>query len=100
MGMKNVFSNSIEALDWIRSIFMQRNHSLLIEEYLLMVGKRIKHIRNTLGITQQELADKSNLDRTYISAVENGRQNISLSVSMRIAQVLNTRVENITNQGL
>ena len=99
IGMKNAFSNPIEALDWIRSTFLQRNHSLLLEEYLLTVGKRIKQIRNTLGINQQELADKSDLDRTYISAVENGRQNISLSVTLRIAQGLNTTVEKITNQG-
>ena len=99
IGMKNAFSNPIEALDWIRSTFLQRNHSLLLEEYLLTVGKRIKQIRNTLGINQQELADKSDLDRTYISAVENGRQNISLSVTLRIAQGLNTTVEQITNQG-
>ena len=98
-GINNIFSNPIEALDWIRSKFLQRNHSLLVEEYLLTVGRRIKQIRNTLGMNQQELADKSDLDRTYISAVENGRQNISLSVTLRIAQALNTSVEKITNQG-
>ena len=99
MDVINVFSNPIEALDWVRSTFLQTNHSLLVEEYLLTVGKRIKQIRNAIGINQQELADKSELDRTYISAVENGRQNISLSVTLRIAQALNTSVEKITNQG-
>ena len=99
MDVLNVFSNPIKALDWIRSTFIQRNQSLLVEEYLLTVGKRIKQIRNAAGINQQELADKSDLDRTYISAVENGRQNISLSVTLRIAQALNTSVEKITNQG-
>jgi methylmalonyl-CoA mutase cobalamin-binding domain/chain len=99
MDVLNVFSNPIEALDWIRPTFLQRNQSLLVEEYLLTVGKRIKQIRNASGINQQELADKSDLDRTYISAVENGRQNISLSVTLRIAQALNTSVEKITSQG-
>tara|TARA_A100001037_G_scaffold276275_1_gene275445 strand:+ start:599 stop:1477 length:879 start_codon:yes stop_codon:yes gene_type:complete len=98
MNVVNVFANPVEALDWIRSTFLQRNQSLVVEEYLLSVGKRIKQIRNAAGINQQELADKSNLDRTYISAVENGRQNISLSVTLRIAQALNTSVEKITNQ--
>ena len=99
MDVINIFSNPIEALDWIRPKFLQRSQSLLVEEYLLTVGKRIKQIRNAAGFNQQELADKSNLDRTYISAVENGRQNISLSVTLRIAQALNTSVEKITNQG-
>ena len=99
LGVTTVFSNAIDALNWIRSMFLEGNHSLLVEEYLLIVGKRIKQMRNTLGINQQQLADKSDLDRTYISAVENGRQNISLSVTLRIAQALNTSVEKITNQG-
>jgi methanogenic corrinoid protein MtbC1/DNA-binding XRE family transcriptional regulator len=98
LGVTNIFSILINALNWIRASFLERNHSLLIEEYLLTVGKRIKQMRKTSGMNQQELADKSDLDRTYISAVENGRQNISLSVTLRIAQALNTSVEKITNQ--
>lgn len=33
------------------------------------LGKRIKFLRNQLGISQEELADKAGIDRTYITSV-------------------------------
>jgi transcriptional regulator with XRE-family HTH domain len=42
-----------------------------------IIGGRIKLHRNILGITQEELADRVNLHRTYISSVERGERNIS-----------------------
>ena len=32
----------------------------------ILVGKRVKELRNKLGISQEELADIAQLDRTYI----------------------------------
>lgn len=43
-----------------------------------LVGKRIKELRNQLGISQEELADIAGLDRTYITSVERGKRNISI----------------------
>lgn len=37
-----------------------------------------------MGISQEELADRCNLDRTYISAVERGRRNITIGSLSRI----------------
>ena len=44
----------------------------------LLVGKRVKELRNNLGISQEELADLAGLDRTYITSVECGKRNISI----------------------
>jgi len=44
----------------------------------IVVGKRVKELRNKLGISQEELADLASLDRTYITSVECGRRNISI----------------------
>ena len=44
----------------------------------IKVGKRVKELRNRLGISQEELADLANLDRTYITSVECGKRNISI----------------------
>ena len=44
----------------------------------IVVGKRIKELRNKLGISQEELADWAGLDRTYITSVECGKRNISI----------------------
>lgn len=52
------------------------------------VGKRIKELRNQLGISQEELANRSELDRTYITSVENGHRNISIGTLSKIVQSL------------
>lgn len=44
----------------------------------ILVGKRVKELRNKLGISQEELADLASLDRTYITSVECGKRNISI----------------------
>lgn len=44
----------------------------------LLVGKRVRELRNSIGISQEELADLAGLDRTYITSVECGKRNISI----------------------
>ena len=52
------------------------------------VGKRIKYLRNQLGVSQEELADKAGIDRTYITSVECGKRNISIVNIEKIANAL------------
>lgn len=44
----------------------------------LKVGKRIKELRLSLNLSQEKLAHKASLDRTYIASVEKGNRNISI----------------------
>ncbi|RZJ69586.1 MAG: XRE family transcriptional regulator [Flavobacterium sp.] len=44
----------------------------------LSVGQRIRELRNQKGISQEALANKAEIDRTYVTDVENGRRNISI----------------------
>ena len=41
-------------------------------------AQRLRLLRNEAGISQEELAFRANLDRTYINSVENGKRNISI----------------------
>ena len=54
----------------------------------VIVGKRVKELRNMLGISQEELADLVDLDRTYITSVECGRRNISIVNIEKLATAL------------
>lgn len=54
----------------------------------LLVGKRVKELRNKLGISQEELADWAGLDRTYVTSVECGRRNISIVNIEKLAKAL------------
>ena len=55
----------------------------------ILVGKRVKELRNKLGISQEELADLAELDRTYITSVECGRRNISIVNIEKLSKALN-----------
>jgi len=52
------------------------------------VGIRIKSIRKELKITQEKLAEKADLDTTYISEVENGKRNITIVSLQKILVAL------------
>ena len=54
-------------------------------------GHAIRQIRNELGFSQEDLADACELDRTYISGIERGTRNPSLTNILKIAAALHTR---------
>ena len=42
------------------------------------IGLRIKEYRTSLKLTQEALAFKAEIDKTYVNEVENGKRNISV----------------------
>ena len=58
------------------------------------IGKRIKERRKSLKMSQEVLAEKSNVCRARISAIENGKcGDILVSTLTAIASALDTTVE-------
>ena len=54
----------------------------------ILFGKKLRSIREKLSMSQEMLAELSDLDRTYISSVERGKRNISLRNIIKIANAL------------
>ena len=52
------------------------------------VGNRIRELRKQLELSQESLAYKSEVDRTYMTDVENGRRNVSLEILEKIIKAL------------
>ena len=42
-------------------------------------GLRVRTLRKTLGISQEELAERAGVHRTYIGMIERGEKNVTLS---------------------
>lgn len=61
------------------------------------VGKRIKELRMQLGISQEELAARANIDRTYVTSVERGKRNISIGTLEKIVLQLNCTMHDFFN---
>ncbi|HZG72281.1 MAG TPA: helix-turn-helix transcriptional regulator, partial [Chondromyces sp.] len=54
----------------------------------IIFGQTIKKFRVELGISQEELALKSSLDRAYVGDVERGNRNISIINIHKITRAL------------
>ena len=53
-----------------------------------MVGSVLQKMRLKAGMTQEDLAFKAKVDRTYISSVERGKRNVSLINIHKLAGAL------------
>lgn len=63
----------------------------------LKVGSRIRELRKELNLSQESLAYKAEVDRTYVTDVENGRRNISVEILDRIIKALDVSVSEFFN---
>lgn len=58
-----------------------------------IIGKNIKDIRTARGITQTELAEKTDLSVQFISYIENGTKHPGLETMIKIASALGTTMD-------
>lgn len=57
------------------------------------IGLRIRELRTEKKLTQEGVAFKAEVDRTYMNHVENGRRNVSVAVLERIINALGIGVD-------
>lgn len=57
------------------------------------IGQRIRSLRKELNLSQEALALKSEVDRTYMTDVENGRRNVSVEILEKIIGALEISVK-------
>ncbi len=61
------------------------------------VGRNIKAIREARGWSQEELADQAELHRTYVSGVERGIRNPTVTVLDRLGKALKVSIGKLTD---
>jgi transcriptional regulator with XRE-family HTH domain len=66
-------------------------------DYQTAFGVVTRNLRKSLNLSQEELADLCDLDRTYISLLERGLRQPSLSTIFVIAKSLSTKPSNLIN---
>lgn len=60
------------------------------------LGQNLKRIRTQKQMSQGDIARSLNVDRGYISNIENGKKNPTLSTLSRLAQALGVGVDDLT----
>jgi len=66
-----------------------RNHKNLLNN--------LQEIRNSAGLTQQELSERAEVSRKSINAIENGIYVPSTVLALKIAKMLKCNVEDLFN---
>lgn len=59
-----------------------------MEDVRKTVGRNVRRLREEAGLSQEKLALEAELDRTYVSGVERGVRNPTVTVVARIAKAL------------
>ena len=60
-----------------------------------VVGEKIRACRKQAGLTQEKLAEKSDLHHNFIGEVERGNMEISLTSLLKIAKALQVKVRDL-----
>ena len=64
-------------------------------EILNLFGENVRKYRRLLNISQEELAFKADLHRTYIGMIERAEKNITLVNIEKIANALEVKIEDL-----
>lgn len=59
---------------------------------LLQFGQCVRRYRKQAGLNQEELAQNANLHRTYLSDIERGNRNLSLTSIINLSKALNVPI--------
>jgi transcriptional regulator with XRE-family HTH domain len=71
-------------------LFVGRNAQKIILPHRKLIGDAIRHYRKQAKLTQEQLAEKSNLNPKYLGEVERGEKIISIEALLRIAHTVET----------
>jgi transcriptional regulator with XRE-family HTH domain len=58
------------------------------QEYLVLFGEGLRALRTSAGLTQEELAERAGVDRSYLGGIERGEHNLALINIIKIANSL------------
>ena len=95
LGIDAVVTDAAVATQVARELVGRTDTKPTLEQQLATIGRNVRNARNRRKLTQQQLADSSGIDRTYISQVEHGRQNLTIGAILKIANGLDVSINDL-----
>lgn len=68
------------------------------KDTLIKFGQKVRNERIRLGLSQEELASRADVHRTYIGMIERAEKNITLENIVRIARALGIKVRDLMQE--
>lgn len=65
------------------------------DKTLIDFGRNVSRFRSEAGISQDKLAEKADLDRTYLSGIERGVRNPGIKVVIRLSRALDVSLDEL-----
>lgn len=62
---------------------------------LVRLGQRVRTLRKQQGLSQEDLAERSGLHRTYIGGIERGERNVAVLNLVQVATGLGVSVSQL-----
>ena len=67
----------------------------LKQDILVIFGNKVRELRKSKNLSQEDLADKADLHRTYIGMIERAEKNITLVNIQKIANALEINIKDL-----
>ncbi len=71
------------------------NIDLSNEKFLISFGEKLKLIRTSKNLSYRQMAQRCDLDYSYISKIEKGQHNIQLTTVLELAKGLNIKTKEL-----
>lgn len=94
----DVIADPIALMLYARGIVGDSFDDYSLDKHLEKIGDRIQRMRKNNEWSQQELADNAGLDRTYISGLENGHQNLTLGALVKLTNGFGVSIDAIVSE--
>lgn len=65
------------------------------QQLFIKIGDRIKVLRESKGISQQDLAARCNFEKSNMSRIESGRTNLTVKSAFKISLALGVRLKEL-----
>lgn len=62
---------------------------------LKIIGENIAELRKQKNMTQEDLCGIAEIDRSYLSEIENGKENVSIKTLVKIADALECELSDL-----
>lgn len=66
-------------------------------QLLIKFGKRVREERLKIGLSQEKLAERAKVHRTYIGMIERAEKNITLTNMEKFAKALGIKLSELIN---